>query len=114
MPHMSSGPTPAPPWRGSAALPAPAPGPAWRASPSRPLYRPKWRRLPLVALLALGALAAVTWIVLWMRPPEPAKVVILSAGYDRTLAVPPNPYGKAAARDLAGLTRPGSWFGSRS
>ena len=86
-----SGPIPAPPWRGSSA-PAPAPsGPPWRSPKPRAPYRPRWRRLALVAALGLAALAAVTWVVFWIRPPAPARVVILHAGYDRTLAVPPNP-----------------------
>ncbi len=77
-------------------------------------YRPRWRKLALAGGLALVALVAVTWIVLWVRPPAPARIVILSASYDRTTAVPPNPYGKHDARELASLTRPGSWFGTRS
>ena len=109
-----SGPIPAPPWRGSSA-PAPAPpGPPWRSPKPRAPYRPRWRRLALVAALGLAALAAVTWVVFWIRPPAPARIVILHAGYDRTLAVPPNPYGKADARELATLARPGSWLGTRS
>jgi hypothetical protein len=56
----------------------------------------------------------VTWVVFWIRPPAPARVVILHAGYDRTLAVPPNPYGKHDARELGTLARPGSWLGTRS
>ncbi len=112
--HPMSGPIPAPPWRGSSA-PAPAPpGPPWRSPKPRAPYRPRWRRLAVVAALGLAALAAVTWVVFWIRPPAPARVVILHAGYDRTLAVPPNPYGKADARELATLARPGSWLGTRS
>ena len=80
----------------------------------RTAYRPRWRRLALVALLGLIALAVVTWVVFWIRPPAPARLVILNAGYDRTLAVPPNPYGKADARELATLARPGNWLGTRS
>ena len=109
-----SGPTPAPPWRGASAPTPTPPGPPWRAPTPRAPYRPRWRRLALVAALALAALAAVTWVVFWIRPPAPARVVILHAGYDRTLAVPPNPYGKADARELATLARPGSWLGTRS
>src|SRR5262245_41971892 len=102
------------PWRGPAPTPPTPPGPAWRAAPPRVPYRPRWRRLALAALVGVGVLAAVTWIVLWVRPPAPARVVILSASYDRTLAVPPNPYGKHDARELGTLARPGSWFGTRS
>jgi hypothetical protein len=62
----------------------------------------------------LLALVAVTWVVFWMRPPAPARLVILHASYDRVLSVPPNPYGKADARELATLVRLGSWLGTRS
>lgn len=68
----------------------------------------------MAAAAGLGVLAVVTWVVLWIRPPQPARLVVLQAGYDATLAVPPNPYGKAAARSLASLATPGSWFGNRA
>ncbi|MBY0514364.1 MAG: caspase family protein, partial [Gemmataceae bacterium] len=66
------------------------------------------------ALLGLLVLAAVVWVALWIRPPQPARLIVLQAGYDTNLAVPVNPYGKAAARDLAQLAKPGGWFGDRS
>jgi hypothetical protein len=111
---MSSGPGPIVPlWRDAAAPPAAATDPAWRSVPPRAPYRPRWRKLGLVALLALGCLTALTYAALWLRPPEPARLVVLHAGYDTNLAVPVNPYGKAAARQLAGLTRPpGGFFGT--
>ncbi|MBP3959288.1 VWA domain-containing protein [Gemmata sp. G18] len=109
-----STPTPAPPWRGSSAPALTPSGPAWRAPTARIPYRPRWRKLALVAGLGLLALAVVTWVVFWIRPPAPARLVVLSANYDRTLAAPPNPYGKADARELAALARPGSWFGTRA
>ncbi len=109
-----STPTPAPPWRGSSAPSISASGPAWRSPPARTPYRPRWRKLAFVAGLGLIALAVVTWVVFWIRPPAPARLVILSANYDRTLAVPSNAYGKADARELATLARPGSWLGTRS
>lgn len=111
---MSSGPIPAPTWRESASTPPAPPGPPWRSPPPRAPYRPRWRRLALAAVLGLLALAVVTWVVFWIRPPAPARIVILRADYDNALAVAPNPYGKADARAIAALARPGSWFGSRS
>jgi len=111
---MSSGPTPAPAWRGPASAPPAPPGPPWRVPPPRAPYRPRWRRLALAAALGLLAVAVVTWVVFWIRPPAPARIVILRADYDNTLAVAPNPYGKADAREIAALARPGSWFGTRS
>src|SRR5439155_7801663 len=62
----------------------------------------------------LAILGAIIWVALWVRPREPARLIVLRAGYDTNLAVPPNPYGKAAARDLAELTTPGGWFANRS
>src|SRR5688572_2129671 len=110
---MSSGPTPAPPWRDTAPTPA-ASGAPWRAAAPRAPYRTRWWKLAALAVGGLAALAAVTWIVFWIRPPDPAHLVVLSANYDNTLAVPPNPYGKAAARGLADLAKPGGWLGNRS
>jgi hypothetical protein len=74
----------------------------------------RWWKLAGLAIGGLATLAAVTWAVFWIRPPEPAQLVVLVAGYDNTLAVPPNPYGKASASELADLTKPGGWFANRS
>lgn len=103
----------APPWRS----PAPHSGltgraslPPWRADPPPAPYRTRAWKLAAAAGLSLAALAAVVWVGLWMRPPEPAHLIILQAGYDNNLVVPPNPYGKAGARQLAGLNRSGGFF----
>jgi hypothetical protein len=74
----------------------------------------RWWKLAGIATTALAALAAVTWAIFWIRPPEPAQLVVFFAGYDNTLAVPPNPYGKASADEFTSLTKPGSWLGTRS
>ena len=74
----------------------------------------RWWKLAGVAIAGLLTLAAATWAVFWIRPPDPAYFVNLAAGYDNTLAVPPNPYGKASARELAELAKPGSWLGRQS
>jgi hypothetical protein len=74
----------------------------------------RWWKLAGLAVAGLVTLAAATWAVLWVRPPEPARLIVLLASYDNTLAVPSNPFGKSAADDLASLARPGAWFGSRS
>lgn len=74
----------------------------------------RWWKLAGVAAAGLLALGVATWAVFWLTPPRPAHLVVLAAGYDNTLAVPPNPYGKAAARDLSALATPGNWLGTRS
>jgi hypothetical protein len=113
---MSSGPGSNPPgWRPpTSAAPPPPPGPAWAAPPPARPYRPRWWKLAAVAALGLLVLAAVVWVALWIRPPQPARLIVLSATYDTNLAVPVNPYGKAAAHDLAALTAPGGWFANRA
>src|SRR5215471_12854062 len=109
---MSSGPTPAPPWRDTAPSPA-SPAPPWRSAAPRVPYRTRWWKLAGVSVAGLLTLAAVTWAVFWIRPPEPARLVILTAGYDSTLAVPPNPYGKNAAREFAALAKADGWLSAR-
>lgn len=114
---MSTGSGPkAPDWRTppppSTAPPAP-PGPPWAAPPPPREHRPRWWKLAAVALFGLLVLAAVVWVALWIRPTDPARLIVQQAGYDTNLAVPVNPYGKAAARDLAALTKPGGWFSDR-
>jgi hypothetical protein len=74
----------------------------------------RWWKLAGVSIAGLLALAAATWAVFWVHPPEAAYLVTLVAGYDNTLAVPANPYGKAAAREMAELTKPGGWLGTQS
>jgi hypothetical protein len=74
----------------------------------------RWWKLAGIATAALAALAAVTWAIFWIRPPEPAQLEVFFAGYDNTLAVPPNPYGKASAHEFANLAKPGGWLGTRS
>ncbi|HEV3437192.1 MAG TPA: hypothetical protein VG122_07525, partial [Gemmata sp.] len=103
----------APPWRDTAPSPLP-PGPPWRSPSPRIPYRMRWWKLAAVSIAGLLTLAAATWAVFWIRPPEPAYLVTLVATYDNTLAVPPNPYGKDAARELADLTKPGGWLGMQS
>ncbi len=82
------------------------------ADPRAP-YRTRWWKLAGVSAAGLLTLAAVTWAVFWIRPPEPARLVVLVAGYDNTLAVPTNPYGKNAAYELPDLAKPGGWLGTR-
>ena len=74
----------------------------------------RWWKLAGISLAGLLALAAATWAVFWIRPPDPAHLLILAAGYDNTLAVPSNPYGKSGARELADLAKPGGWLGTKS
>lgn len=74
----------------------------------------RWWKLAGVAVAGLFTLVAATWAVFWIRPPDPAHLITLVASYDNTLAVPPNPYGKASANELADLTKPGGWLGTQS
>jgi hypothetical protein len=104
---------PAPPWRDTAPSPVP-PGPPWRSPAPRVPYRMRWWKLAGVAVAGILTLATATWAVFWIRPPDPAHLLTLVATYDNTLAVAPNPYGKASARELAELTKPGGWLGTQT
>lgn len=110
---MMFGSKPASRWRDTAPSPGP-PGPPWRSAAPRVPYRMRWWKLAGVAVVGLVILAAATWAVFWIRPPDPAHLVCLVAGYDNTLAVPPNPYNKTSARELADLAKPGGWLGTQS
>src|ERR1700722_2486809 len=96
-------------WRDTASKPGQAPPP--RRSPGPPLPSPtRWWKLAGVAIAGLFTLAAASWAVFWIHPPRPAHLITLVANYDNTLAIPTNPYGKAGARNLADLTKPGGWL----
>lgn len=104
-------------WRGASTSPAaPTPtaaGPAWRSTAAAAPYRTRWWKLAAVAALLFICLASVSYSLLWLRPPEPARLMIVEAGYETNLTVPPNATGKAASRELLSLTGSGGrWMRS--
>src|SRR5205823_13570673 len=85
------------------------PQPAARPAPASDARR--WRREPgasggtarrwvhrfgfgLLALAFLACTGLFVWAVLWLWPPPPARLVLVGAGYETNLAVPPNVYGR--------------------
>jgi hypothetical protein len=90
---------------GSAAA-APRRGlPRWRLEPRRPGRRRAALRTLATALCYLSLSGLLIWVVLWLSPPQPARLVLLGAGYETNLAIPENVYGREALRDLEALTR---------
>ena len=115
---MSSTPLNSPrhPWRSQPA-PAAAPPPdsrRWRREPGSGTAR-RWGRRSVFGLLTLAFVACavlLVWAVLWFWPPRPARLVLVGAGYETNLAVPPNVYGREGLNALAAWAsaRPGSFI----
>ena len=103
------------PWHPQPA-PAPAPPPdarRWRREPGAGAAR-RWGRRSVFGLLTLAFVACtglLVWAVLWFWPPRPARLVLVGAGYETNLAVPPNVYGREGLNALAAWAsaRPGSF-----
>lgn len=86
-------------------------------------YRPPWARsIPLAAtkgwflllaiLPAFGLLlgtAAFVWLGTWFRPPKPVDIILVGAGYETNLSVPPNVYGWRSLERLQGFGRSEGW-----
>ena len=102
------------------------PGQSWRPTVSHPVLEeptgPRWRReaqggdggrWPRRLLIAglLGAFLLCTglliWASFWLFPPQPAGLVLIGAGYETNLAVPPNVHGRESMKELA------AWAGSQ-
>ncbi len=88
-------------------------GPAWKgaadASPAAAAAaKQPWSRksqLALAGLVFAVVIGAMTWIILWLRPVKPFRLVVLSAAYETNLAVPHNVPGKTTAARLADWAR---------
>ena len=96
--------TPKRAWRGDrpASSRTGAGQPAWKAERGgRPGPRLS-RGVKLAFVLALFLLVAggAVAVYLWLRPPDPFRLVLVGAGYEQNLAVPPNVLGR---RGLDGL-----------
>src|SRR5262249_7571443 len=81
---------------------------AWRTA-QRPSARQRthWRRdrrarLPCVTPALWAVPVALIVVAFFLRPPKPMHLVLIGAGYEDNLAVPPNAAGR---KGLEGLTR---------
>lgn len=86
-----------------------APTPSWSAPPSGP-PRGTSVRLRRVLISGLGLFAVVgllTYAVLWLRPPQAAKVFVWSAGYAETTLIPTGAPGVAGAARIHETARSG-------
>lgn len=100
----------------------PAPGPVWQPSSdnrrSSAGREPLWRReaasgrslarrlqLGLATALLLGLTTMLIWASTWLRPLEPSAVVLIGAGYEQNLAVPPSVCGWRSLQDFADLAQ---------
>ncbi len=73
--------------------------PAWRHPPvggPSSSSRVPVGRLAGVFALVLGVATALVWLLLWLRPPGPACLVLVGADYADNLAVAPHPQASGA------------------
>src|SRR5262249_20172417 len=99
---------------------SPSPDPGWRKAPpslATSPSPPSWRnpespraavpprvgiaRLAGVLLLILLVATALVWFILWLRPPGPAVLLLVAAGYEDNLAVDAFPQGREGMSRLA-------------
>lgn len=61
------------------------------------------RRMAFIGvwIAGLSLTSLLIWVITWYRPPQPAELVLLGAGYEENLAVPHNIYGWQSLVDLA-------------
>jgi hypothetical protein len=79
--------------------------PKWRQESGRGWRRRSFLRIASVALLYLLFSGLLIWVVLWLSPPQPARLVLIGAGYEPNLAIPENVFGREWLKDLEELTR---------
>src|SRR5262245_45102131 len=60
-------------------------------------------RLAGVLLLILLVATALVWFILWLRPPGPAVLLLVAAGYEDNLAVDAYPQGREGMSRLASV-----------
>jgi hypothetical protein len=74
----------------------------WKKAPrdpgrgERPWWQRKWTRLGLVLALLLAVAGTTIAVVRWFRPVPPVRLILIGAGYEGNLAVPPNVAGRRA------------------
>lgn len=89
--------------------------PPWRREPQRPPLPPgtRSRRIQTAIAFALFFVfcALLLWLITWLLRPKPVRLVLIGAGYEENLAIPPNPYGRHMLRGLVGLAREGPTSG---
>jgi len=85
-------------------------GPRWRRGPAAHApRRSRWTRRAQLAVAVpafAAACALLIWVSSWLRPPRPARLVLIGAGYEGNLAIPHNAYGREGLRRLARLAVP--------
>jgi hypothetical protein len=96
-------------WRPEAVIMETPGGPEWRREEETAVQpgvpRRKRIRAILVGLIFFICAGLLVWLSFWLRPPRPAVLVLIGAGYEDNLAVPQNVYGRESMSALADLTR---------
>jgi hypothetical protein len=86
--------------------------PGWRQEDRPAAVAParRWSWKLRFAAAALGFLlfsGLLVWVIYWLWPPKPACLVLLGAGYEENLHVPPNVEGRVSLQGLEELTKGG-------
>ncbi len=91
--------------RGADSAPPRRSFPKWRLESGRGWKRRSLLRIAAAAALYLLFSGLLIWVVLWLSPPQGARLVLIGAGYEPNLAIPENVYGREWLKDLEELTR---------
>jgi serine/threonine-protein kinase len=63
-------------------------------------FRKRWALVGIAGGLFLGLLGGL-FLVLMLRPPKPARLIVVGSGYEDNLTLPHNAYGWKGAKDVA-------------
>jgi hypothetical protein len=90
-------------WRPSGRDPqSGAPIADWRKGQAQALPGPRRRwRVGVAFGLFLAVCAGFLWLTMWLRPPQPGRLLLFGAGYDTNLLVPENTLGLGGLKQLA-------------
>jgi len=79
--------------------------PAWaQPAPTKPIPK-RWLRFAVIATGLAACAGSLAWLVLWLQPPEPARLIVWEAGYERNLQVPHNALARNAIAHIIAEAR---------
>lgn len=84
--------------------------PAWRKGSEEAAVPVKWRwsrqaQIGFASISFLALTALLVWASFWLMPPKSACMVLIGAGYQDNLVIPPNVFGWTGLKAMADLSR---------